>query len=230
LIAVVLVLAGCDFPGRPRAGDRPVPANQLSDFAMLYGQNCAGCHGANGTLGPAPPLNDLYFLHIVPDAVLRSVIADGRPGTPMPAFSRSRGGPLGEEQVKVLAEGLKPRWGRPQKEMLSVPPYALAEGASGGQSERGARVFARACASCHGERGEGKKQGAGAINNPAFLALISDQALRRVVITGRPDLRMPSYRGKDGRSDQFEPLSGGDIDDLVALLASWRQGEPDRTR
>ena len=65
---------GCDFPGQPKASDRPIPANQVVDFATLYGQNCAGCHGASGKLGPAPPLNDETFLAIVPDSVLMGVV------------------------------------------------------------------------------------------------------------------------------------------------------------
>jgi mono/diheme cytochrome c family protein len=46
-LALALALAaGCDLPGRPRAADRPVPADRVLDFAALYGENCAGCHGA----------------------------------------------------------------------------------------------------------------------------------------------------------------------------------------
>ena len=90
-------------------------------------------------------------------------------------------------------------------------------------------MFARACAGCHGDQGQGGKNGerpVGAINDPAFLALISDQALRRFAITGRPDLGMPAYDGTDGRPADFQPLTSEEIDDLVALLASWRQGGP----
>ena len=64
----------------------------------------------------------------------------------------------------------------------------------------------------------------GAINDPDFLALISDQALRRYVITGRPDLGMPDYADPTGRPEGFQPLSGQDVTNVVALLASWRQG------
>jgi cytochrome c oxidase cbb3-type subunit 3/ubiquinol-cytochrome c reductase cytochrome c subunit len=64
----------------------------------------------------------------------------------------------------------------------------------------------------------------GAINNQAFLALISDQALRRTIITGRPDLGMPAYDGKAGRKPDFRALTSAEIDDLVALLRYWRQG------
>jgi hypothetical protein len=79
---------------------------------------------------------------------------------------------------------------------------------------------------CHGDQGQGGDD-AGALKEPAFLALISDQALRRLVITGRPDLGMPAYDGTDGRGPRFRPLTSAEIDDVVALLASWRQGGTD---
>jgi mono/diheme cytochrome c family protein len=215
--------SGCDFPGRPNEADRPIPANQVVDFATLYGQHCAGCHGAGGKLGPAPPLNDETFLAIVPDSVLLGVISEGRPGTPMPAFARESGGTLTDAQVKVLAEGLKPRWGKSHVGRGSLPPYSVAKAkASDSRNERGEQVFRRACAGCHGSEGQGGKK-AGAINNPAFLALISDQALRRYAITGRPDLGMPDHAGKAGRADDFQPLTSAEIGDLVGLLARWRQ-------
>src|SRR5262252_2083695 len=93
LVTLSLLLAcGCDLPGQPRLADRPVPADQVADFDTLYKMHCAGCHGADGKLGPAPPLNDPLFLAIVPDDELLRVIREGRAVTarqksPMPAFS-----------------------------------------------------------------------------------------------------------------------------------------------
>ena len=101
------LLAGCDshLPGKPDPASRPVPVEQITDFAMLYGMYCAGCHGADGRLGPAPPLNDAIFLTIVPDAELLRLVDAGRPGTPMPAFSQQRGGPLTDAQVQAVGRG-----------------------------------------------------------------------------------------------------------------------------
>jgi mono/diheme cytochrome c family protein len=201
-----------------------VLADQVRDFDVLYAPRCAGCHGADGKLGPAPPLNDPIFLAIVPDAELLRVISEGRtisPGqkSPMPAFAHERGGPLTETQVKVLAEGIKARWGgSPPKE--EPPPYVRPKEV--GDKERGAKVFGLACAACHGEAGQGAEQ-AGALNDRAFLALISDQALRRIIITGRRDLGIPDYSDPDWRSPEFKPLTSADINDLVALLRYWRQ-------
>ena len=64
------------------------------------------------------------------------------------------------------------------------------------------------------------------INDPAFLALISDQQLRRYAITGRPDLGMPPWDGKAGRPPDFQPLTSEEIDGLVQLLTCWRLGGP----
>ena len=98
----------------------------MLDFATLYARNCAGCHGADGQFGPAPPLNDPLFLAIVPDPVLSMVVDEGRPGTPMPAFSRRHGGPLTDEQVRALAEGIKPRW-KADRSGPSPPAYSIAQ-------------------------------------------------------------------------------------------------------
>ena len=228
LLPLLAVLAsGCDLPGKPRESDR----DQVKDFDVLYSTHCAGCHGADGKLGPAPPLNDLLFLAIVPDPELLRVIMEGRTVTPaqkspMPAFARDGGGPLTDAEIKMLAEGIKRRWGGevPTEE---PPPYLPPR--EPGDKERGAKLFDLACSACHGDEGKGAEQ-AGAINDRSFLALISDQELRRIVITGRADLGMPDYSESNWRSPQFKPLTSADIKDLVALLRYWRQGASSKSK
>lgn len=210
--------SGCSQTGTLEDPERPVRSDRVTDFATLYGQNCAGCHGADGRFGPAPPLNDPLFLAIVPDSVLLQLVQEGRPGTPMPAFSRKKGGSLTDEQVEALARGIKSRW--KAEEPHDAPAYLATES---GDAGRGEHVFARACGTCHGPEGLGGKDMVGPIHDAAFLALISDQALRRYIITGRPDLKMPVFSEKMGRSPKFEPLTSTDVADLVALLARWRE-------
>jgi cytochrome c oxidase cbb3-type subunit III len=229
----LLALAGCTPPGKPNPANRPVMPDQITDFDQLYAMNCAGCHGKAGELGPAPPLADPLFMAIIPDDVLQGVIRRGRAGTPMPAFAADHGGSLTEAQLQSLAEGIKTRWKSDSYVVATdAPRYVVAnfEGASSDQArKRGKEVFSRACAGCHGPGGAGIEADgaiANALRVPAFLALISDQALRRIIITGRPDLGMPNFAEREGRPADFRPLTSGEVDDLVALLASWRTAVP----
>jgi mono/diheme cytochrome c family protein len=212
---LLLLLAGCDLPGKPDVKNRFQAPSRITDFTKLYGKNCAGCHGKDGKLGPAPPLNDAVFLAIAPEKELVKVIGEGRKGTEMPAFALERGGTLTVEQVQVLAAGLRKNWGDAEVARKKWPDYLLP--AEKGNADRGKVVFARVCAACHGQDGHIKPD-YGAINDAAFLDLASEQALRRFVITGRADLGMPNCADHDGGA-----LSGVDINDLVALMMSWKQ-------
>lgn len=230
LILFAALAVGCTKTSVPHSEGRPVRSDQVIDFATLYGRNCAGCHGADGQFGPAPPLNDPLFLAIVPDAVLWHMVSEGRPGTPMPAFSREKGGSLTDEQIKIIAEGIKSRW-KAKRPEEPPPEYLVSGNQKAGDAGRGLKVFERACASCHGKEGLGGADKVGPINDPAFLALISDQAVRRFIITGRHDLKMPNFAGKSGRPSDFRPLSPTDVADLVELVSGWRRNprEPRRT-
>ncbi len=232
-IAMAVCAVGCsgDLPGKPNPEDRPQTPAEVTDFGVLFARNCSGCHGADGTLGPAPPLNDPLFLAIVPDEVLHDVVTNGRSGTPMPAFARRLEGALTDEQIEIVATGLKRHWKADPRPTAELPSYSLAKSdapPAAAAIERGQQVFAQACALCHGEDGGGTGDGEspGRINDPALLALFSDQVLRRVIITGRPDLGMPDFAGTDGRDSDFKPLTGEQIDELVALLAHWRASPP----
>jgi mono/diheme cytochrome c family protein len=227
----LLALAGCDaMPGRPRQGNRAVLPAEVTAFTALYGQHCAGCHGADGRLGAARPLNDPVYLALVPPERLRQIIARGVPGTAMPAFAAGTGGALTEAQVEALSSDMLGRWGQPATvKDLVIPPYAAAEaaakGVSPGDPERGREVYAVACAGCHGADGRGGRQG-GSLVDAAYLALVSDQALRTAVIAGRTDLGMPDWRG-DATS---QPLTPQQISDVVAWLTSHRVSVVGRSR
>ena len=58
--------------------------------------------------------------------------------------------------------------------------------------------------------------------NDSFLALVSDQGLRTIVITGRPELGAPDWRG----NVRGKPMSDQEITDVVAWLASRRVQSP----
>src|ERR1700752_82993 len=91
----VFVLVGCDaMPGRPRQADQPLLPSQVMAFSTLYGQNCAGCHGAEGNLGAARPLSDALYLALAGPDRLQQIVAQGVPGTTMPGFAAGAGGAL----------------------------------------------------------------------------------------------------------------------------------------
>jgi len=61
--------------------------------------------------------------------------------------------------------------------------------------QQGEIAYKTYCESCHGPSGRGGQKGS-AITDDSFLALVSDQELRTVVIVGRPELGAPDWRGK----------------------------------
>lgn len=219
LVLAATALAGCDsLPGKPTRAERPELPSTVMDFAALYGTNCAGCHGADGRLGAARPLNDPLYLAFADDETLEGVIARGVPGTTMPAFATGQGGTITEEQIAALVREMRARWGRPQEVAgVSLPSY----GAPPGNAERGAAAYATRCASCHGADGTGGTAH-GSIVDGSYLALVSDQSLRSTVVAGRTDLGMPDFRGPDGAA----PMTEQQIADVVAWLAAKRPAFP----
>ena len=216
VVASVVLLAGCDWlPGRPEEADRPLRPSEVRDFARLWGENCAGCHGAEGVLGPAGPLANATYLAWVDDATLKQVIAEGVAGTAMPAFASHAGGWLTTEQIDDLVRQMRARWAKPLQG-AAPPPFA---NAGTGDAGRGHAVWAQRCASCHDPDGSGSPHG-GSVTDPTYLALVSDQALRTAVVAGRPDLGMPDWRGGASAT----PLTAQEVVDVVAWMASHRGG------
>lgn len=215
-----LLLTGCNSsPGRPVPGSEVLAPSDVTDFTTLYSQNCAGCHGAEGKGGAALALGNPLYLAVVDDAAMRKVITSGVRGTSMPAFAQSAGGMLNDKQIDLIVSGIRSRWsGHGVPGGAAVPSYAAREA---GDVQRGEVAFKTFCESCHGPGGVGGKKGS-AIANDSYLALVSDQGLRTVVIVGRPELGAPDWRGNvPGR-----PMTDQEITDVVAWLASKRSTNP----
>jgi len=217
----VALLGGCGTPpGYPQKGSETLAPAQIMDFAILYSENCAGCHGVEGRGGAAIALADPVYLAIADDASIRKAIDDGVRGTAMPAFAQSAGGMLTDKQIEVITSGMRSRWGRPGVLASANPPSYAAK--SAGDPSQGAAVYKTFCESCHGPGGRGGAKGS-SITDRSFLALISDQGLRTVIITGRPELGAPDWRADvPGR-----PMSDQEITDVVAWLASQRTQNSD---
>lgn len=220
VIFASLSVGGCgDAPGRPGAEDAPITPSAISDFNVLYGANCAGCHGVDGKGGAAIALANPVYLAIADNATLRRVASNGIQGTSMPAFAQSAGGMLTDKQVDLIVGGMREHWSKPDVLQGAVPPpYSSAES---GDVSRGREVYAADCQSCHGIGGHGGQK-ASSIVDGSFLALLSDQELRTIVIVGRPELGAPDWRG----DLPGKPLSAEEVSDVVAWLASQRTKFP----
>ena len=219
-IMALLSCLGCGrLPGKPTAADVELEPRQVRDFAALFRQNCSGCHGEDGRGNGALALNNPTYLAIANDDTLRRATSYGVPGTLMPAFLQSAGGTLTDEQVEILVREMRARWNRPEElGNATPPPYAAS---TSGDLSRGAEAYAIFCASCHGSDGRGTPRGS-AIVEDSYLALVSDQGLRTLVIAGRPDLRHPSWRAYvPGRA-----MTAQEVTDLVDWLGSKRAAYP----
>jgi cytochrome c oxidase cbb3-type subunit 3/ubiquinol-cytochrome c reductase cytochrome c subunit len=211
------MMLGCNqLPGHPKPGPEVPRPDEVVDFPTLYAQNCSACHGAQGVNGPSYPLANPTYQALVDEQVLHQIVAHGQPGTQMPAFAASAGGTLTDQQVDALVKGMRNSWLKAGAlEGASLPPYKAAKPAD---AAHGQQAYATYCASCHGAAGSSAKSKAGSITQPAFLSLISDQALRTIVIAGRPDIGQP-----DWRNDQpGHPMSDQEVTDVVSWLSSQR--------
>jgi cytochrome c oxidase cbb3-type subunit III len=211
--ALLLLLAGCNqLPGTPKPGSEVPRPDSITNFAALYHENCSGCHGNDGQGGAAFELANPVYQAWVNDAALRKVIAGGESGTQMPAFGQSAGGSLTDAQLDALVHGMRTAWQKQGALNGQAPPY---ESTGSGDVSHGQAAYQSACARCHDQPGKN-------ITDPTYLALISDQALRTIIVAGRPDLGHPDWQD----DIQGRPLTDQEVTDIVAWLASLRIQTP----
>ena len=133
------------------------------DGAAVYARYCALCHGADRegyAADNAPSLRSPQLMGAAPGSYLWSAISYGRPNTPMAAFQDTLGGPLSHDEQHSLMDWLIKESGVLRAPVADVPVN--------GDAEKGKAVYAKHCAECHGENGEG---GTGTVvAHPVFLA------------------------------------------------------------
>ena len=152
---------------------------------------------------------------LVDDATLRKWISGGMPGTEMAAFAQSAGGMLTDAQVDALIAGMRREWLRPNAfGGAAPPPYAQEQT---GDPHRGEAAYQAHCAMCHAAS---RQQ----VTSPVYLSLVSDQALRSIIVAGRPDLGQPDWRHDGPGGQAAVPLSAQDVEDIVTYLGSLRSG------
>jgi cytochrome c oxidase cbb3-type subunit 3/ubiquinol-cytochrome c reductase cytochrome c subunit len=205
LLEGALVFFACLASGTLECGG-VVPSDPAKHGEVLYERMCAVCHGRTGkgyAADQAPALSNRGLLASASDDFLRNAIGNGRSGTTMSAWLRQRGGPLGVGEINSVIATLR--------EWQDGPPAVLDERPLAGDAARGAPVFARECARCHGADGMGGPNPH--IGNWDFLSSASTGFLRYAIRGGRPGTLMPDFGSA---------LSDGGVDDVIALLRSWQ--------
>jgi len=188
-------------------------------FDRLYGENCAGCHGANGQNGAATNLANPEYQALIDDATLRDFIAKGEKGTLMPGFNVTSGGELSDAQIDALVKGMRERWSKANAFGNDTPPPYKAS--HPGDASKGQQVYQAACASCHGTNAHQPGKG-GSILDGSLLALINDQTVRTTIIAGRPDIGQPDWRNHI----QGHALTDDEITNVTAWLIAQRPASP----
>jgi cytochrome c oxidase cbb3-type subunit 3/ubiquinol-cytochrome c reductase cytochrome c subunit len=223
--------SGClSAPGKPGPYAEALRPEQVLDFPTLYKQNCAACHGEDGMQGVAISLRNPEYLAFAGAGNIGRITADGVPHTLMPAFSKRAGGSLTDEQIGVLTRGMVEAWGDLRISAgLNAPPYAST---LIGDPANGKTAFQSNCSRCHGTEGTGKdveQFHTGSIVEPSYLALVSDQSLRTIIVAGHPAKqlqdRMPDWR-LDAVGPAARAMTGQEIADIVAWLAAHRSATP----
>jgi mono/diheme cytochrome c family protein len=171
----------------------------------LYVGNCASCHGEIGQGGVGPALNSKELLESTVDEVFFGLTRIGIPGTLMPAWSQDFGGPFTDEQVSQIVAYIR-SW------EATAPQIGPDEQTPDPVS--GAAIYDQTCFICHGENGLGGS--APALNDAERLQDLDNAWYRGVISRGRPARGMPTWG---------TVLSPAQINDVVALIAAWREGQ-----
>jgi mono/diheme cytochrome c family protein len=142
-----------------------------------YLENCSPCHGREGEGVDSPALRNNRFIQTAGDPTILKTIAGGVPGSAMPAWLQSNGGPLTDAEINnVIAYLHKLQNVPPLPKATPLPPEPTepppAPGAPTpeparpsqpggpgpaatltGDATRGKALFGKYCAVCHGPEG-----------------------------------------------------------------------------
>jgi mono/diheme cytochrome c family protein len=183
--------------------------------ALLYSQQCSGCHGSGGRGdGPAAAfftraprdLTNRDWMASRSDEQLRGVVRYGVPGSPMPGFILE----LRDDEITSLIGYLRTVSGtRPGKNAVRGI---------------GVSLYGQNCAACHGAEGNGDGPGANQLaprpldfRNPSWMAAQTDEQLGVAILGGRPGTHMPPFRAL---------LTRAEVAALVQYLRGFAQAVP----
>lgn len=247
--AILLVVAipcawGADRPVAVNGGGSP---GSVQQGRLVYQKNCLPCHGLNGdgrgemglTVKPRPRdfrLGQFKFRStpsgsLPTDDDLARTIRGGLTGTAMPVFSALR-----EEEIRDLVAFVKtfsPRWQQPENLVAPLPlPKTPGWFDDADQlpihAANGRRLFAEACAPCHGPDGDGRGPSAAELKDsrgetipPSDLRQplrcgAAPRDIYRTLVTGLDGTPMPSF---------LDALNDEQLWEIVAHLGDMRRAK-----
>jgi len=184
----------------------------LTEGLLVYAENCAACHGANGSGTVIAPGIDSVDMRATPKEEIVQLVNTGVPGTLMTNWQNI----LLPEQINGVID-LIYRWPEllqagiefPEVEVMSIPssPELIADGR---------QLFNIACKSCHGIDGYGSPM-APALNNQIFLSETPDAAIYQIIAGGVPETLMPAWGSR---------LTDYDLQSIVVFLRSLEPSAP----
>jgi cbb3-type cytochrome c oxidase subunit III len=190
--------------------DDDLDSTSMVYAAGLYDKYCSLCHGKNRegyAADHAPSLSSHSLLGTSKTSnFMRYTIQFGRSETAMAGYMKSRGGPLEYIDIEMLLQWLYQMGGI--KEPIEVSRELVI-----GDIKLGAKIYAKNCTACHGEKGEGIS--APALGNPMLLATATDHFLRYAIAEGRDGTPMAAFK---------DSLSNKEIDAVTAFLRSRASG------
>jgi mono/diheme cytochrome c family protein len=105
--------------------------------------------------------------------------------------------------------------------LATVPGSRAAWKRGPGSAEAGQRIFAKSCAGCHGDRGQGNT-GPG-LGTPGFQKAATEEFIAATVARGRAGTPMPAF-GRDSAS--YARLSAQEILDVAAFVRGGLSAQP----
>jgi cytochrome c oxidase cbb3-type subunit 3 len=183
----------------------------------LYNENCAICHGEDGSGGMGIPLSSASFLDAASTHYIKQTIRLGRPGRVMPSFYW-----MPEADIEAIIDYIN-SWRK-------TPPRVWSARTIEGNPQTGKQLYQTYCASCHGENAQGGK-GTGmhfsrptdipvtatALNNQGFLHSVADEMLYFIIKYSRQGSIMPA-------ASQLG-LSRQQINDIVSYIRSFQRDD-----
>ena len=216
--AIVFAFVGCDrLHGKPTEA-APTVIGSPSWTQSTFNTSCLGCH-SKGAEGAAIPLMNAGYWKVATDAHVIQVLSHGQ-GVSMPNYLDSDGGPLTSDEIAALVKVMRSMWGAGSLGGQGAQGGHAGQGdisatVVAGDAASGAKVFATACASCHGTGGS-----AGSVTDPMYLRLISDQGLWSAVVYGRTELGSPAWN--QPMPNHPTGLTTTEVADVVSWIAQAR--------